>query len=124
MGWLRQSLLIIGVSVIRRLMLCQEPRKGAGFLQGSARNSTPTPPHHHSLCITVLPGGQAPISSLQPCDLEASRKEQQMTSAGLQSSRGTSQTCDHHGSKPLETFVLDQKPRSCHHRALSALFQQ
>lgn len=37
-GWLRQSPLIIGVPVIRRLMLSQEPGKGAGFLQGSERN--------------------------------------------------------------------------------------
>lgn len=60
MVWLRQSPVIIEITVIRRSLLSQEPGKGAVFLQGSARNF----PCRSSPCSTALsrgcPDRQAP----------------------------------------------------------------
>lgn len=109
MAWLRQSPLMTQTSVIRKLILSQQPIKWAGFFQGSAMCPPVHSPHKHH---------PAWGPSHQPCHLVAGGKPQQMTSTCPQPSR-TSQTCDCHGGEPLETFVIDPKLWPCAFREWS-----
>lgn len=96
-------------SVIRKLILSQQPRKRAGFLHGSAMCPPLQSPHKYR-------PAQGP--SHQLCHLVAGGKPQQMTSTCPEPSR-TSQMCDCHGGEPLETFVIDPKLWPCAFRAWS-----
>lgn len=86
MVWLKQSPVIIEITVIR-LMLSQEPGKGTVFLQDQ-QGISPAFPHHAALLCSRDVLTDMPASR----NLAASRAAQQMASAELQPSRGASQT--------------------------------